>query len=187
MTKIFFAYQPKREADQLAKMLSMLFLAPPNAIKAEDVWLTGIRRSRKISGYTINELLTYTVGRIKSAPSMTIVEIKRNFTTDAKLIEDFGDNYLGMITAKISKSQLLTLAEQMSKREYSRYLEGWLIPNFARLEESLIKAGLDDIERKDIEALTVKAMKPVVSWVKAREINLNSQITPLTKFLVRDF
>ena len=187
MSKMFFRYEPNREAEALAQSLSLMFLTPVSNIKAEDVWASSIRSKRKIEGLSINELLTYTVCRIKKVPSMTIVEFKKPFASDAKFIESFKDNYLGTINTKVTKAELVELANLQSKLEYSGYIEHWLEPHFPGLKDSFTKAGLDDKECKELEKFYKASIKPVTDWAKQRQSDLKKQITPLTKFIVRGF
>ena len=187
MSKMFFKYEPNREADDLVQSLSLMFLTPTSNIKAEDVWASAIRSKRKIEGLSISELLTYTVCRIKGVPSMTIVEFKKPFASDAKFIESFKDNYLGTLNTKISKSELVEVANLQSKYEYSQYLEGWLEPHFPGLKESFTKAGLDEKDCKDLEKLYKTSVKPVNDWIKNRNTELKKQIAPITKFIVRGY
>ncbi len=187
MSKMFFKYEPNREADDLVQSLSLMFLTPTNNIKAEDVWASSIRRKRKIEGLSITELLTYTVCRIKGVPSMTIVEFKKPFASDAKFIESFKDNYLGTINTKITKSELVELANLQSKYQYSQSLEVWLQPHFPALKESFAKAGLSEKDCKDLEKLYKTSVKPVNDWIKDRNTELKKQIAPLTKFIVRGY
>jgi hypothetical protein len=187
MSKMFFKYEHNREADDLVQSLSLMFLTPTSNIKAEDVWASAIRSKRKIEGLSITELLTYTVCRIKGVPSMTIVEFKKPFASDSKFIESFNDNYLGTINTKISKSELVELANLQSKYQYSQYLEGWLQPYFPALKESFAKAGLAEKDCKDLEKLYKTSVKPVNDWIKNRNTELKKQIAPLTKFIVRGY
>ena len=110
MFKMFFQYEPGREADDLVRSLSLLFLTPVSSISAEDVWATGISRKRKIENLSINELPTYTVCRIKGVPSMTVVDFKKPFNSDNKFIDSFKENYLGTVKAKVTKAELVKLA-----------------------------------------------------------------------------
>jgi hypothetical protein len=50
MSKIFFKYEPNREAEALAQTLSLMFLTPVSNIKAEYVWASAIKNKRKIKG-----------------------------------------------------------------------------------------------------------------------------------------
>jgi hypothetical protein len=187
MSKMFFKYEPNREAYDLVQSLSLMFLTPTSKIKAEDVWASAIRSKRKIEGLSITELLTYTVCRIKGVPSMTIVELKNPFASDAKFIESFKDNYLGTLNTKINKSELVELANLQSKYEYSQYLDSWLQPHFPNLKESFTKAGLNERDSKDLEKLYKTSVKPVNDWIKNRNTELKKQIAPLTKFIVRGY
>jgi hypothetical protein len=187
MSKMFFKYDSKRKADDLVQSLSLMFLTPASNIKAEDVWASAIRRKRKIEGLSITELLTYTVCGIKGVPSMTIVEFKKPFASDAKFIKSFKDNYLGTINTKISKSELVELANLQSKYEYSQYLEHWLQPNFPSLKESFTKAGLNEKDCKDLKKLHQTSVKPVNDWIKNRNAEIKKQIAPLTKFILCGF
>jgi hypothetical protein len=187
MSKFFFRYEPNREADSLAQTLSLMFLIPITSIKADDVWESRMNSKRKIESFSITELLTYTICRIKKVPSMTIIEIDDFLTSDEKLIELFKDNYLGAINSKVSKAHLVELANLQSNYNYSEYLEGWMRPHFPGLKDSFLKAGLDEKECKEIEKLFNTSIKPVNDWIKLRNSAIKKNIKPLTKFVIRGF
>jgi hypothetical protein len=164
-----------------------MFLTPISSIKAEDVWASGISRKRKIDNLYINELLTYTICRIKGTPSMTIVEFKKPFKSDMKFIDSFQDNYLGTVKDKVTKSQLVNLAKLQSKLEYNGYINNWLHPQFANLKNSFESAGLTNTEIKDLEKLYTQSNRPVYDWVKIKREEIKNEIKPLTKFIVRGY
>lgn len=187
MFKMFFRYEVGREANDLVQSLSLLFLTPTSNIIADDVWATGISRKRKIENLSINELLTYTVCRIKGVPSMTVVDFKKPFKSDDKFIDSFKDNYLGTVREKVSKADLVKLAKLQSKLEYNGYMSNWLNPRFPNLKSSFEDAGLTEQECKELEKLYKVSNKPVDDWIKSKRDDIKNEIKPLTKFIVRGF
>ena len=187
MSKYFFRYESNREADSLAQTLSLMFLIPVISIKAEDVWESSMNSKRKIESFSITELLTYTICRIKKVPSMTIIEFDDNFSSDEKLIELFKDNYLGAINSKISKAHLVELAKLQSNLHYSEYLTDQMKPHFPGLKDRFLKAGLDEKECKEIEKLFNTSFKSVNDWINLRNLEIKKKIKPLTKFMIRGF
>ena len=187
MFKMFFKYETDREADDLVQSLSLLFLTPVSNISAEDVWATSISRKRKIENLSINELLTYTVCRIKGVPSMTVVDFKKPFKSDTKFIDSFKENYLGTVNVKVTKAELVQLAKLQSKLEYNGYLSNWLNPRFTNLKSSFEDAGLTDQECKELENLYKQSNKPVDDWIKSKRDVIKNSIKPLTKFIVRGY
>jgi hypothetical protein len=184
---MFFQYEPGREADDLVQSLSLLFLTPVSNISAEDVWATGISRKRKIENLSINELLTYTVCRIKGVPSMTLVDFKKPFKSDDKFIDSFKENYLGTVKEKVTKVELVQLAKLQSKLEYNGYIANWLNPRFPNLKSGFQEAGLTDKECIELEKLYKASNKPVDDWIKSKRDQIKNDIKPLTRFIVRGF
>ena len=187
MYKMFFRYEPDREADDLVQSLSLLFLTPVSNISAEDVWATSISRKRKIENLSINELLTYTVCRIKGVPSMTVVDFKKPFKSDDKFIDSFKENYLGTVKEKVTKVELVQLAKLQSKLEYNGYISNWLNPRFPNLKSCFEDDGLTDQECKELEKLYTVSNKPVDDWIKSKRDEIKNNIKPLTKFIVKGF
>ena len=187
MFKMFFRYDTSREADDLVQSLSLLFLTPVSNINADDVWASGISRNRKIENLSINELLTYTVCRIKGVPSMTVVDFKKPFKSDDKFIDSFKENYLGTVKEKVTKVELVQLAKLQSKLEYNGYISNWLNPRFPNLKSSFEDAGLTDQECKELEKLYTVSNKPVDDWIKSKRDEIKNNIKPLTKFIVKGF
>jgi hypothetical protein len=187
MFKMFFRYEPGREADDLVQSLSLLFLTPVSNMSANDVWATEISRKRKIENLSINELLTYTVCRIRGVPSMTVIDFKKSFKSDDKFIDSFKDNYLGTVKEKLTKADLVKLAKLQSKLEYNGYISNWINPRFSNLKSSFQDAGLTDQESKELENLYTVSNKPVDDWIKLKRNEIKNEIKPLTKFIIRGF
>lgn len=187
MSKYFFKYDSNKEAESLAQTLSLMFLMPNTSIQAEDVWASNIKSSRKIENYSMNELLTYTICKIKKVPSLTIVELNEALPSDQHLIELFQENYLGAINTKISKRQLVELATLQSNNHYIENLEVLIKPYFPGLKEDFLKAGLDDKECTEFKKLLNTSFKPATDWINLRKSNIEKKIEPLTKFIVRGF
>jgi len=156
-------------------------------MSANDVWATEISRKRKIENLSINELLTYTVCRIRGVPSMTVIDFKKPFKSDGKFIDSFKDNYLGTVKEKLTKADLVKLAKLQSKLEYNGYISNWINPRFSNLKSSFQDAGLTDQESKELENLYTVSNKPVDDWIKLKRNEIKNEIKPLTKFIIRGF
>jgi hypothetical protein len=187
MFKMFFQHEPGRGADDLVQSLSLLFLTPVSSISADVVWATDISRKRKIESLSINELLTYTVCKIKGVQSMTVVDFKKPFNSDDKFIDSFKENYLGTVKIKITKAELVKLARLQSKLEYNGYISNWLNLHFPNLKNKFEDAGLNDQECKELEKLYKLSSKPVDDWIESKRDEIKNDIKPLTKFIVRGF
>lgn len=187
MAKYFFEFNSQNEADEIAKSLSLMFLMPSSKIKAEDVWESHIRASRKIETLSLKELLTFTVCRIKKVPSLTIVDLQDALDTDKELIETFKDSYLGTMREKVEKSKLVELAQLQSYLHHCEYLEDSINPRFSSLKRDIEQSGLNEKEYKELEKLCKTNMKPVNDWIKSKCTSYKKMITPLSKFIIRDY
>ena len=187
VNKMFFKLEANRKADSLVEVLSLLFLTTPSHIKAEDSWASGISPKKKIENLSTTELLTYTVCRIKRVPSITIVEFKKPFKSDLKLIDSFKDNYLGTIVEKVSKSHLIELANLQTKIRSREYLSSSIHPSFNAIKNNFVNSDLTDQDFDEFLKLYKLSIKPVDDWILLKQDDIKKEIEPLTKFIKRDF
>lgn len=187
MDYLLFQYDSKREANDLSKALSLLFLLPEEKIKAEDGWEASIRHKKGFTSLSIKQLLTYTACWSVGVPSITIVQLPKTFASDEKFIDSFGDNYLGTVSGKITKQSLLEHSIVLKNLQYTDYLYGWFQPNFHNLNERLKEAGLSDLELKELENLSIKSNNPIVKWIDKRKVTLEKKLKHYTPFIKRNY
>ena len=185
MTYAVFYYERDCEAEDRIKAISLLMLTPESKFSGFDAWHSGLK-TKKLSSNKTEVLAGYLACCEAQVSSVSIIKFPKELTTDKHLLI-FGDAYLGCITVKLKKDELLNRVQLSESLDKNEYLEGWLNIDIEMLKDRIKNIGLTELEVQELKTLQAASFKPIDKWIQNRKKSIEKSINQLPKLLVRGF
>lgn len=186
MTYVILTPLANDDIDELAREYSTAFLtseASVTAFNARD----GFYASKSIRSCTNHELLgKWAVFMFER--NVAILNISKEFQTDKRLVDYYGDRYLGLCSGKVRKSELLACNEQIAllntakDKTFSAFSVGINV-----IQSLVFGCGISFDSMKRIEDDDNKHKVKVRDQIYSLLEDFRKEINTTYQFLKRDF
>jgi len=185
MTYAVFKYDTNCEVKDRIKTYSFIMFTPESQLSGFDF--------RRAELYGLN-LSTNKVGTLEAylacceakVQYVSIIKLPEKLTTDEYLLS-FGDAYLGCISVKLKKDELIKRVELYKKLERTNSMFSWLTVNLDYEKDRIKRNGVTISQIKELKALQTPICNLIDKWTKVRQKPIVKSIEQLPKFLKRGF
>jgi hypothetical protein len=186
MTYAVFQYDSGRGANDLIQTLSLLLLLQPNTLKGFDVAF-GNLNTRILSNNTVPTLVGYLSCKESKIYTVSIVKFPIELITDERLIA-FGNDYLGCVTARVKKADLLQRVKAMQLLERNERIKDRLTDQVDPQSDFLKSyVGLSDDELTELKTIELARSHALMVWIDEREKRLKKGVERYRNLLRRGF
>lgn len=195
MSYVFFKFDAKQSDDERINALALLFLTQASKLKAIEHLF--FRPADDETKQTAAELVRIIASKELGGIPTVCIKFPTDFETDKHLIASFKKDYLGCVSSKCKKDELVKMVQLYKKIDaYDENLRNCfsVASNFAtKWKNGKIIAFanhppyIDEAEYKQLVALHNKCIQPVMTDIDNSVAKIKAQLAAYPKLVRRKF